>query len=105
VHLLDTDDDDVGVAYDEDIAEFFAWALPLWVAIAPEGEERAPAESQHECFGLVDGLLVHASLSQSGGGAGGAAIGHHETCGDSVRRVGQILDEVNGVTTRRRDDR
>jgi hypothetical protein len=30
---------------------------------------------------------------------------HYETCGDAVRRVRHILDEVSGATTRQRDDR
>jgi hypothetical protein len=45
--LLHGDDDDVGVANDEEIAELFAW-LGARVLMAPQGEEGLGAERVDE---------------------------------------------------------
>ncbi len=48
---------------------------------------------------------VHGSFRRLVGGRASPFGGHHETCGDAVRRVRGILDEVSGGTTRQRGDR
>jgi copper homeostasis protein len=48
---------------------------------------------------------VHGSLRRPAGDRNSPFGGHHETCGDAVRRVREILDEVSGTTRRQRDDR
>lgn len=48
---------------------------------------------------------VHGSFKRLAGASSASFGGHHETCGDVVRRVRTILDEVSGGTMRSRDDR
>src|SRR4051794_38265775 len=43
---------------------------------------------------------VHGSFKRTAGDRSSPFGGHHETCGDAVRRIREILDELSGGTTR-----
>jgi copper homeostasis protein len=50
-------------------------------------------------------VQIHGSFKRPADDISSLFGGHQETCGDAVRRVRHILDEMSGITTRKRDDR
>jgi copper homeostasis protein len=72
------------------------------IAVLPAGGVR-PANVRRlvERTGCVQ---IHGSFKRQAGDRISPFGGHHETCGDTVRQVRDILDEVGGGTTRQRDD-
>jgi copper homeostasis protein len=67
------------------------------IAVLPAGGVR-PANVRRlvERTGCVE---IHGSFKRLAGDRLSPFGGHHETCGDAVRRVRDILDEVSGGTT------
>src|ERR1700722_10817503 len=49
-------------------------------------------------------VQIHGSFKRLPGDISSPFGRHHETCGDTVRNIRQILDEMSGITTRQRDD-
>ena len=67
-------------------------------ADADAGADRRPANVRRlvERTGCVQ---IHGSFKRLAGDRLSPFGGHHETCGDAVRRVRDLLDEVSGGTT------
>jgi copper homeostasis protein CutC len=50
-------------------------------------------------------VQIHGSFKRPAGDTSSPFRWHHETCGDTVRSVRYLLDEMSGITSRQTDGR